>query len=103
MKGRFLLCALGALLLAALPAAAHPHVFISNRMTVLFDKGRLKGITFRWTFDDMFSAMILADFKPDAEGASVLKVTRQNEGQAHSTTSENYHYFLAFFINGTSR
>ena len=38
-----------ALLAAALPAAAHPHVFIDNRITVTFDQAMLQGIGFQWT------------------------------------------------------
>jgi ABC-type uncharacterized transport system substrate-binding protein len=79
------------------PAFAHPHVFINNRMTVLFEDGKLKGISFRWTFDEMFSAMILTDFKPDAEGNFSAKTAVGIKAGAFDNL-ENYHYFLAFFI-----
>jgi len=39
---------------AALSVFAHPHVFINNTMTVVFAGGTLKGMSFRWVFDDMF-------------------------------------------------
>lgn len=80
----------------AVSAFAHPHVFINNTMTVLFDQGKLAGIAFRWVFDDMFSQMILTDFKPDAEGAFPPKVTGLIKSGAFDNL-ENYHYFLAFF------
>ena len=83
---------------AALPVAAHPHVFINNKMTMLFDNGKLEGMTFRWTFDDMFSSMILADFKPDAKGNFSAKVTSGIKEGAFDNL-ENYHYFLAFLID----
>ena len=44
-----LLCAAVAVI-----AEAHPHVFISNRMHVVFGNGVLKGISFSWTFDQSF-------------------------------------------------
>jgi ABC-type uncharacterized transport system substrate-binding protein len=79
------------------PAFAHPHVFINNRMTVLFEDGKLKGISFRWTFDEMFSAMILTDFKPDAGGSFGAKAAGSIKTGAFDNL-ENYHYFLAFSV-----
>jgi ABC-type uncharacterized transport system substrate-binding protein len=78
-------------------ASAHPHVFVSNRMTVQFDEGALKGIAFQWTFDEMFSAMILSDFDPrhtgqfDAARAQALKAGAFDN-------LENYHYFIAIAV-----
>jgi len=43
---------------------AHPPVFIDNRMTVLFEGGKLEGIIFRWTFDEIFSDITFAAYKP---------------------------------------
>ena len=83
---------------AAVAAAfAHPHVFINNTMTVVFDRGTLKGVTFRWVFDDMFSEMILTDFKPGVDGNFSPAATRQIKSGAFDNL-ENYHYFLAFFV-----
>ncbi|MDE2361897.1 MAG: DUF1007 family protein [Hyphomicrobiales bacterium] len=49
--------ALAALCLAASPAAAHPHVWIAARATVLFDKdGAITGLRHDWVFDEMYSA-----------------------------------------------
>jgi ABC-type uncharacterized transport system substrate-binding protein len=87
------------MLLAAVvhSAFAHPHVFIHNVMTVVFDGGTLKGIGFTWTFDDMFSNMILTDYDPkrtgqfDAARAKALK-----EGAFDNL--ENYHYFIALAV-----
>ena len=75
---------------------AHPHVFISNRMTVVFEHGVLKGMSFFWTFDQMFSAMILHDFKADAAGTfgpTVVDAIKSNDFD----NLENYHYFLVFY------
>ena len=94
---RFLLSTLLLLAMSALPASAHPHVFINNRMTVVFDGGMLQGISFTWTFDEMFSNMILTDYDP--------KKTRQfNAAQAKALKQgafdnlENYHYFIAIAV-----
>ena len=81
----------------ACAAFAHPHVFIHNTVTVLFDGGVLKGMTFRWVFDDMFSEMILTDFKPNTDGSFNAKQTATIKAGAFDNL-ENYHYFLAFFM-----
>ena len=42
---------------AAMPAMAHPHVWVAARATVLFDKaGQITGLRHVWTFDEMYSA-----------------------------------------------
>jgi len=97
MRSRPLIAAL--LLASALPAAAHPHVFISNHTTITFDQGMLQGVSFQWTFDPMFSEMILGDYDPghtgrfDASRAAALK-----EGAFDNL--ENYHYFVAIWVKG---
>jgi tRNA threonylcarbamoyladenosine biosynthesis protein TsaE len=66
-------------------------------MTVAFDQGVLQGVTFQWTFDDMFSAMILSDYDPrhtghfDAAEAQALKAGAFDN-------LENYHYFIAISV-----
>ncbi|HVO37989.1 MAG TPA: DUF1007 family protein [Spirochaetia bacterium] len=82
---------------AAASATAHPHVFIDNRMTVVFDSGTLVGIGFRWAFDDMFTQMILTDFKPASDGTFNAALTAGIKSGAFDNL-ENYHYFLAFFL-----
>jgi ABC-type uncharacterized transport system substrate-binding protein len=93
--------ALAVLLLVgtALPAAAHPHVFIADRLTVSFEKGMLRGIGLQWTFDPMVSSMILGDYDPqhtrhfDAHRAAALKA-----GAFDNLV--NYHYFTAIWVDG---
>jgi ABC-type uncharacterized transport system substrate-binding protein len=83
----------------ATPALAHPHVFIANRTTVSFAKGTLQGFGFQWTFDPMFSSMILGDYDPgttgrfDASRAAALKA-----GAFDNLV--NYHYFIAIWVGG---
>jgi ABC-type uncharacterized transport system substrate-binding protein len=85
------------LFVSILPALAHPHVFINNKMTVLFDGGKLQGITFQWTFDDMFSSMILSDYDPKHTGQfDAAHVKALKEGAFDNL--ENYHYFVAITI-----
>ena len=93
---RLLPCAVVLLLFAAVPAA-HPHVFIANRMTIVFDKGMLQGISFQWTFDDMFSSMIFEDYYPADTGHFTDAQSRALKQGAFDNLV-NYHYFVAFWI-----
>jgi ABC-type uncharacterized transport system substrate-binding protein len=43
----------------------HPHVFISQRTSFVFDDQGLAGFRVNWTFDEMFSVMISEDFDSD--------------------------------------
>jgi ABC-type uncharacterized transport system substrate-binding protein len=84
--------------MGSVPLFAHPHVFIANRMTVVFDKGVFQGISFQWTFDDMFSSMILSDYDPKHSGQlNAAQIKSIKEGAFDNISS--YHYFVAFWIN----
>ena len=65
MKSRVsALLALAAFLLLAFPqlSLSHPHVFIHNNLTVVFDQQGLAGIQVKWVFDEFFSSMIADEF-----------------------------------------
>jgi ABC-type uncharacterized transport system substrate-binding protein len=71
---------LGLLLVLGLsPAWAHPHVWIDVRAEVAVAGGYVEGVWTIWTFDDVFSQLILADHDPagtgkiDAEANSAIK------------------------------
>ena len=76
--------ALAALLVAAGtsgPSRAHPHVFIDGVTDVVFENGKITGIRQHWTFDDVFSLLLIEDFdanknrkfdKPEIEALRVL-------------------------------
>lgn len=46
-------------------ATAHPHVFIDNISYVQFEDGKITGLRFHWTFDDIFSFLLFEDFDKD--------------------------------------
>lgn len=48
--------------LAHLIVCAHPHVFISQKMKIVFDDKGLAGFNIEWEFDDMFTTMITEDY-----------------------------------------
>ena len=68
--------ALAAVLAVAGPApqaAAHPHIFVDTGIELLHDaEGRLEAIRIRWTYDELFSLLLLEDLALDADFDGVL-------------------------------
>ena len=44
-------------LACALPAVAHPHVWVTVETTVLFEQGSISGFRHKWTFDEFYTSM----------------------------------------------
>lgn len=53
------------ILIIAQTSRAHPHVFIEQKTTIIFDDKGLAGFKIHWKFDEMFSVMIGEDFDTD--------------------------------------
>jgi ABC-type uncharacterized transport system substrate-binding protein len=70
---------IGLMLLPA-PALAHPHVFISAGIEVLFDaEGQAYGVRVSWTYDELFSLMILEDRGMDQDFDGVLTAAETSD------------------------
>src|ERR1051326_2776882 len=54
--------ALLALQLSLGSASAHPHVFVDYAITLLFDDHGAQAVRVSWTFDEMYSSMLLHDY-----------------------------------------
>lgn len=68
---RLLLPLLGLLLALVTPAAAHPHIFIDAKVTLVFDdSGALAGIRHSWTFDEAFSIWQIQGLDTDGDGTT---------------------------------
>ena len=69
LLGRSVLLVLLALLALAVPAAAHPHVFVTVNGEVLFDaEGRITGVGNVWQFDAAFSAFAVEGLDANQNG-----------------------------------
>ena len=62
------LAVLTVLLVPAPQATAHPHVFMDNMATFVFDDQGLAGFRLSWLFDDMFGTTIIEDYDRDGDG-----------------------------------
>jgi ABC-type uncharacterized transport system substrate-binding protein len=95
----------GAVLLAlvatlAMPEAArgHPHVFVDHTITVLVGADGLEGLQFAWTFDEMFSSMVVLTFDTDKDKRLSPAETRAVE-QKHFANLKDFNYFVHLKVN----
>lgn len=93
---------LAAALLAggAVPAAAHPHVFVDARVEVVFDKdGRISALRQVWRFDDAFSAFATQGL--DKNGDGILSIDElQPLAKVNVDSLKDYDYFTFLRIGG---
>ena|SRR5215469_4570433 len=61
LAATFLLC-------LTMASRAHPHVWVTVEMMVLYDKGKLTRLQYKWTFDEGYTVMALEDFKKNPDG-----------------------------------
>ena len=71
---------------------AHPHVFVVQRLNVVFDDKGLAGIKVFWKFDDMFAGMIAEDHDLNRNGILEPVEVKTVEKNAFSYIAE-YSYF----------
>lgn len=89
------------MLVWALPALAHPHIWIDARSVVIFDaSGAVSAIRHEWTFDEAFSAWSIQGLDVDGDGkisdSEFQELARQNmEGLAE------YDYYTFAGIGAT--
>jgi len=64
-----LLALAGGFVLAALPAQAHPHVWITSASELIYaPDGSITGVRHTWTFDDMFTTYALQGIETKTKG-----------------------------------
>jgi ABC-type uncharacterized transport system substrate-binding protein len=81
-----------ALLLAAGPgpAAAHPHIWVTYGIGLPLGPRGLEAVEFVWTFDELFSGMILADAGGRGDAAT----------RVHLRTLRSIPYVIEVAVNG---
>lgn len=84
-----------AFLLPLSKSKAHPHVFITQRLTAVFDDNGLAGIKVHWLFDDMFASMIAESHDTNRNGQLEPDEVQVVKEKAFSYISEdNYFVFI---------
>jgi ABC-type uncharacterized transport system substrate-binding protein len=78
--------------LPALPADAHPHVFVTATEEVLFGpNGQVTGIRHAWRFDDMYSSFVTQGLGP--EGAILTKEQMAPVAKTNVESLAEFGYF----------
>lgn len=80
-------------------ALSHPHVFIVQRIEIVFDEKGLAGFGVTWTFDEMFSSMIVGDYDKNQNRSLESDEIKAIKENAFSYIS-NYQYFTFVKIDG---
>jgi ABC-type uncharacterized transport system substrate-binding protein len=85
----------------AMPAAAHPHVFVDAQFALRQNPdGGLSDVGVTWRFDAVYTSVILPDFDHDGDG-------RLSEDEAEELTGVffeglgEYNYFTRIALDGT--
>jgi ABC-type uncharacterized transport system substrate-binding protein len=86
-----------ALLWFASPLSAHPHVWVDVQAEVVLAAGVVDGVWTEWTFDDMFSQLILTDNDPKGTGKIDDKINAAIK-KTYFDNLKNYDYFSHFVI-----
>lgn len=104
MNFKTLICAalIATLFFRCIPfCLAHPHVFIENSITILFDEKGLAGIRVKWIFDEFFSNMILTDYDRNKNHQLERTEITTIQSEAFNNLVE-FDYFTFIKINGHS-
>lgn len=100
ISARLLGCGLAlAGLFCAGPAAAHPHVFIENRVAFDFADRKVASIGLHWQFDDIFSDDLLMQFDADGDGA-FDELESQAVAEGVLPNLAQFHYFIYVYVDG---
>jgi ABC-type uncharacterized transport system substrate-binding protein len=79
-------------------ASGHPHVFIENTLTLIFDKKGLAGIHVTWVFDEFFSNMIACDYDTNRNSKLEASEVKNIKEKAFSNL-KNFDYFTFIRID----
>ena len=86
-------------LINAVPAAAHPHVFIENKVTFVFDAEKVTALRLSWVFDDVFSDSLLMQFDADGDG-KFDDLESKAVGEGTLPNLKMFHYFTYIWLDG---
>ena len=90
-----------AVLGAAAPASAHPHVWVDYTVTVRFVPEGPDGVRVNWAFDEMISALIIQKYDTDRDGTFSPNEIRVIERE-HFVHLKEFHYFVEIKVDGVA-
>lgn len=88
------------LLLTAVPAFAHPHVWVTMKEELLYaPDGALTGVRHAWTFDETFSAFATQGLSAKTKG-HFTREELQPLAQTNIESLKEYRYFTYAMVDG---
>lgn len=92
---------LGLAALVGVPASvsAHPHVWIDNVTTFVFEERRLGSVRLTWAFDEFFGTAIIRRFDENRNGKFEPEELAKLEAGAFANLKE-YKYFTHILLDG---
>jgi len=94
----FILAVVGLMVFS--PAAyPHPHVFVVNKMILIFDDRGFSGIRVNWSFDEFFSSMIAGDYDKNRNKKLEIPEVALIKKEAFGYLA-NFDYFTFIKIDG---
>jgi tRNA threonylcarbamoyladenosine biosynthesis protein TsaE len=81
------------------PAAAHPHVFIEDRVVFMFAGDKIIALTEAWTFDEVFSDTLLQQFDKNRDGAFSPAESR-DVAKGTLPNLKKFRYFNYIWVDG---
>jgi tRNA threonylcarbamoyladenosine biosynthesis protein TsaE len=84
-----------AVLLAPLPALAHPHVLVDSHAIVQFDQGRVVALLMGWKFDPVYSSSLAQDYDADKNGTLSASEIATMEREAFQDTAKSSYFTYA--------
>jgi ABC-type uncharacterized transport system substrate-binding protein len=86
--------------LIAATAQAHPHVWVTMRMELIYDPtGSVTGVRHAWTFDEMYSAFATQGLEAKTEG-QFTREELQSLAQVNAESLKEFNYFTNAAIDG---
>ncbi len=85
--------------LAPTAATAHPHVFVTHKAAIVFDKGAIAGVDHIWFFDEFYTAMAVEGLDTNKDG----KFSREELHELAKTNIEGlkeFGYFMTATLKG---
>ena len=101
MRARWQSAALAPVLLMAgevAPASAHPHVWITDVTTFVFEDRQLVGLRHQWIFDEFFGSFVIGEHDADGDGRVDPAETAALRAGAFDNLAE-YGYFTHLRID----
>jgi len=87
-------------LMAANAASAHPHVWIDAKATLVFEQGKITAIRMHWTFDPLFTMLVMGHHDKDKDKKINKAEAADIEVNAFSNL-KNFSYFTHLRLDGT--